>query len=430
MVHRLCATTSTVVTGPRTEWHLLQRQPHQRLWRRQWLHLGEKRIVSIMSAATKQRGRQRPRHSQTTCSGMVRKCAFVGVLFSLCTTAHGWKLKQPWTTRQWCNEVDNARWPFAYAKHVGDTEEAKGLSASNDQFLGHECVRFGSKTICNICEDFKCGNDLVVERQTAEDFENPSFIDAQDGGDITTCNDQLQGMNYSFLPRNVPTVNAAPFAVGSTVQHRNDFGSASRVCMILSGGKCILPGNTSNHVTAIHASSGGDDLTDEDYNDCVTRCWGSNVRYKPFPKERFSDEYSGYLDYAGWEYYKDDEQQQGRTYTVAGSGFEGYVDGDIAMARFNRPHGIAVDYDGYVYVADTHNHVIRKIDPYKGLVSTVAGDGIAGYADGRFDRARLTNPTDIALYYDHWTNYSEYPEYTVGKSNLADDPDRCALSLS
>ena len=69
----------------------------------------------------------------------------------------------------------------------------------------------------------------------------------------------------------------------------------------------------------------------------------------------------------------------GRTYTVAGSGFEGYVDGDIAMARFNRPHGLAVDYDGYIYVADTHNHVIRKIDPHKGLVSTVAGDGVAGY---------------------------------------------------
>lgn len=166
----------------------------------------------------------------------------------------------------------------------------------------------------------------------------------------------------------------------------------------------------------------------EDYNDCVTRCWGSNVRYKPFPKERFSDTYSGYKDYAGWEYYKDDKQQQGtsycvehgvvvgirfafsvlatpngslawslwclkgllvaictaldqsgRTYTVAGSGFEGYVDGDIAMARFNRPHGLAVDYDGYIYVADTHNHVIRKIDPHKGLVSTVAGDGVAGY---------------------------------------------------
>jgi hypothetical protein len=318
--------------------------------------------------------------------------------------------------RHWCEEMDDARWPFAYAKEFGATEERKGLSASNNQFLGHECMRYGSHTICEICEDIICGNDLNVTRSESNgDFTYPGFITDQSGGDITICHKQLQGMNYSFLPRNVPTIHTAPFAVGEDVKHRNDFGNADRVCMVLSGGNCILPGN----------HSGDMDLTEEDFNHCVTRCWGSNVRYNPFPKERFDDTHSGYEDYAGWEYYKDDVQQQGRTYTVAGSGFEGYIDGDIAMARFNRPHGIAVDYDGYIYVADTHNNVIRKIDPYNGLVSTVAGDGVPGFADGQFDRARLAKPTDIALYYDWWTNYSALPSYFPNeKPELPTDPQR------
>jgi hypothetical protein len=208
------------------------------------------------------------------------------------------------------------------ALKVGATEELKGTSASNDQFLGHECVRFGAQTICEICEDFVCGNDVNVLRTTPEHFVDEEFISGQSGGDITVCHNQLQGMNYSFLPRNVPTVTSSPFAVGSSVQHRNDFGRADRVCMVLSGGKCMLPGEQTKAGSLgtsgdSNSSSSGDDdtvvdLSDEDFSDCVTRCWGSNVRYKPFPKQRFDDTYSGYQDYAGWEYYKDDVQQQGR----------------------------------------------------------------------------------------------------------------------
>lgn len=47
--------------------------------------------------------------------------------------------------------------------------------------------------------------------------------------------------------------------------------------------------------------------------------------------------------------------------TLAGDGTQGYVDGDGASAQFNTPYGIAVDSKGDIYVADTFNHVIRKI---------------------------------------------------------------------
>ncbi|VDB00905.1 hypothetical protein S1OALGB6SA_1995 [Olavius algarvensis spirochete endosymbiont] len=48
--------------------------------------------------------------------------------------------------------------------------------------------------------------------------------------------------------------------------------------------------------------------------------------------------------------------------TFAGSGTAGFADGTGTTARFNRPRGVAVDSSGNVYVADTENHRIRKIE--------------------------------------------------------------------
>ena len=91
--------------------------------------------------------------------------------------------------------------------------------------------------------------------------------------------------------------------------------------------------------------------------------------------------------------------------TLAGSGPTGgvgeYADGPGTSARFYLPWGIAVDNTGNVYVADSFNHCIRKIDR-KGNVSTLAGHGTGwyeagGYADGRGISARFNNPRGIAI---------------------------------
>lgn len=88
---------------------------------------------------------------------------------------------------------------------------------------------------------------------------------------------------------------------------------------------------------------------------------------------------------------------QGVVTTIAGSaGNAGFVDGPAADARFKSPFGVAADYTGNVYVADTLNAVIRKITP-QGIVSTVAGvAGDPGYADGPAAEARL-GPTGMAV---------------------------------
>ena len=88
----------------------------------------------------------------------------------------------------------------------------------------------------------------------------------------------------------------------------------------------------------------------------------------------------------------------GAVRTWAGApGLFGSVDGAGAIARFNSPRGIAVDAFGNVFVADTFNHTIRKIDTH-GVVSTWAGaPGLSGTHDGPDNTARFKRPRGIAI---------------------------------
>ena len=91
----------------------------------------------------------------------------------------------------------------------------------------------------------------------------------------------------------------------------------------------------------------------------------------------------------------------GSATTLAGisnfhGGNEGYIDGNGASAKFSTPSGVAVDASGNVYVADTNNHRIRKITS-SGVVSTFAGSGVAGFSDGSATVAKFNYPTGITI---------------------------------
>jgi hypothetical protein len=90
--------------------------------------------------------------------------------------------------------------------------------------------------------------------------------------------------------------------------------------------------------------------------------------------------------------------QPSNTDTFAGSaGQPGSADGPSTTARFNNPRGVASAPDGSVYVADTGNHTIRRIDA-DGTVSTVAGQaGVAGFRDGIAADALLSSPSGIDI---------------------------------
>ncbi len=83
--------------------------------------------------------------------------------------------------------------------------------------------------------------------------------------------------------------------------------------------------------------------------------------------------------------------------TLAGNAGYGWVDGAGVDARFNFPEGVAADALGNVYVADTQNSVVRRIDA-AGAVTTLAGAaGTAGAGDGLGAEARFAYPQGLAL---------------------------------
>lgn len=81
--------------------------------------------------------------------------------------------------------------------------------------------------------------------------------------------------------------------------------------------------------------------------------------------------------------------------TYAGNGVLGFANGDAKSASFSNPMGVAVDSSGNVYVADSRNNLIRKITP-DGAVSTFAGSGKQGSADGKGTAASFFFPTALA----------------------------------
>jgi serine/threonine protein kinase/sugar lactone lactonase YvrE len=81
--------------------------------------------------------------------------------------------------------------------------------------------------------------------------------------------------------------------------------------------------------------------------------------------------------------------------TLAGSAYS-YLDGTGTSASFRDPYGLVVDKWNNVYVTDYGNNRIRKITSF-GVVSTLAGSGIASYADGVGTNARFNNPIGISI---------------------------------
>lgn len=88
----------------------------------------------------------------------------------------------------------------------------------------------------------------------------------------------------------------------------------------------------------------------------------------------------------------------GNVLTLAGTaGSVGSVDGVGTAARFTYPFGLAIDNFGTIYVSDTFNHMIRRV-ALNGTVSSMAGAaGIRGTSDGTGTAARFAYPTGIAV---------------------------------
>ena len=120
-----------------------------------------------------------------------------------------------------------------------------------------------------------------------------------------------------------------------------------------------------------------------------------------FPGKVLADEAGGRLFIADTNHNRiivssfDGDVQQ-----VIGTGEEALVDGPLAQSAFNHPQGMAIDGD-ILYVADTENHAIRRVDLRACQVETIAGTGEQGYdrTGGRpGPSTSLSSPWDVVLH--------------------------------
>ena len=100
------------------------------------------------------------------------------------------------------------------------------------------------------------------------------------------------------------------------------------------------------------------------------------------------------------------DRETGVITTVAGNGPRGFSgDGGLGVeASLNRPRGLAFDADDNLFIADFRNHRIRRVDAVTGVITTVAGSGAVGSGEGGFSgdgdlatEARLNFPQDVTV---------------------------------
>lgn len=86
----------------------------------------------------------------------------------------------------------------------------------------------------------------------------------------------------------------------------------------------------------------------------------------------------------------------GNVTTLTGNGNAGFKDGTLSEAQFNRPHDLAFDSHGNLFVTDFGNHRVRMIDK-SGNVTTIVGHEQGGHIDGVGEAARISSPYGISI---------------------------------
>jgi len=155
-----------------------------------------------------------------------------------------------------------------------------------------------------------------------------------------------------------------------------------------------LPDNVAWIAVSTFAGNG-----DQAFLDCTV---GTGASFN-FPKGAATDGANLYLTDSQNHSIRKVAIATGEVTTVAGDyASPGYADGTGTAARFSDPGGITTDGKGNLYVADSNNHLVRKIVIATGAVTTIAGDNVSGtwnpgYSDGTGPAAKFAYPNGITF---------------------------------
>jgi sugar lactone lactonase YvrE len=213
---------------------------------------------------------------------------------------------------------------------------------------------------------------------------------------------------------NAPKGVGTLFSGGSSVFYAADTGNAAIRRVTLAGVVTTIAGNppraglinSTGESARFDAPAGvaviGDDLFVSDTGNNMVRKVTASGMVTSFTGNVFHTP-RGIVAVGTDLYVADSENHAIRKVTSAGvvttfagsdAGVEGFANGTGTAARFRMPKGIATD-GSFLYVADTGNHAVRKVDVGSGAVTTVAGDGIPGLPTDT--PSRFQSPEGIAF---------------------------------
>jgi sugar lactone lactonase YvrE len=210
-------------------------------------------------------------------------------------------------------------------------------------------------------------------------------------GQISTLTVNASGGTPPYTYTWIPTVNTTTYAVSPTT-------NTTYTVKVKDTGTCVFTGSTTVGVITNTSVMTSNYVYVSTFVGGSWGAFGDGTGTNAFfnsPRSSVIDA-SGNLYIADWNNHSIRKvTPAGVVTTLAGTGAAGFANGTGSVAQFNYPSGIAIDASGNLYVADTQNQRIRKITP-AGVVSTFAGTAVYGLTNGPSAGAQFANPYGVA----------------------------------
>ena len=240
---------------------------------------------------------------------------------------------------------------------------------------------------------------------TTARFESPSSIVAAGGGTLyvaDTNNHRIRKVTIDPANLTAAAAQVSDFAGSGTPGHTNGAAAGAQfnspIALAISGTMLYVADYSNNRIRAIDLASANKTVSTIAGSGTAGHADGAGTTTAQFLQP------TGLAVSGTTLYVADNGNHRIRAIdlasanktvsTIAGSGTAGHANGVGTAAQFNRPVGIAVS-GGTIYVADGNNHRIRAIDIATKTVRDIAGDGTSESTNGIGTAARFSNPTGI-----------------------------------